>query len=181
MKNNDGASQTYEEFLNRNGLLNAYNQRAAEAEAKTKSGGDYSSAIMNSDGTYTTVVDDSTEFRANKAFNKFNAVAKKNTNPFANASAFRAKNAQNQLDNLNVGNSARMAREADNARDAIIDGKGDTQEDLAANSQTISPVAGPPMSNGTGSARPTFSERASKNIKEINKGDSIKNILFKKK
>tara|TARA_R110001592_G_scaffold2847_1_gene16065 strand:+ start:929 stop:1474 length:546 start_codon:yes stop_codon:yes gene_type:complete len=181
MKNNkNGASESYEQFLGRNDRLDAYNQRATELP----SGGDYSSSVKNPDGTYTKVVDDSVEFRATNAFNKFNASAKQNTNPFANASALRAQNAQDELDNLNVGNSARMAREAANARDAIIEGKGNTQEDLATNidgPQTILPVAGPPMSNGTGSSRPNFEKGVSMDIKKVNEGASMSEVLFNKK
>ena len=45
----------------------------------------------------------------------------------------------------------------------------------------INPVAGAPMSNGTGSARPSFSEGASMSIKKVSEGASMSDILFKKK
>lgn len=178
MKNNkDGASETFEQFLGRNDRLDAYNKRTADLP----SGGDYKSGYLNPDGAFQQVADDSVEFRSSKAFEKFNASAKQNTNPFGNASALRAQNAQNELDNLNVGNSARMAREAGNDRDAMIEGKGDTQEDLATNPQTILPVAGPPMSNGTGSSRPNFEKGVSMDIKKVNEGGSMSEVLFNKK
>ena len=125
------------------------------------------------------------EKRIEKAnFAKFNTASQANTNPFANASALRADTSKQNIDALSKDFSMAYRDYTNTApQDILIDGKGDTSGDLAQNDspQTILPVAGPPMSNGTGSSRPNFEKGVSMNIKKVNDGASMSEVLFNKK
>tara|TARA_R110000851_G_scaffold325202_1_gene493012 strand:+ start:53 stop:613 length:561 start_codon:yes stop_codon:yes gene_type:complete len=131
-----------------------------------------------------------------KDVSKFTMASNQNTNPFGNAAAYQQQNASNALNQTEYdlrGYERSMTEEGG----PILDGNGNVispgtnQTNPKPNDQRqvpttgtpagINPVAGAPMSNGTGSARPSFSEGASMSIKKVSEGASMSDILFKKK
>tara|TARA_R110000744_G_C19161321_1_gene540523 strand:+ start:54 stop:560 length:507 start_codon:yes stop_codon:yes gene_type:complete len=117
-------------------------------------------------------------------FNKFNTAAKENTNPFGNLASIEASDKQGDINQLTgeIGQSIAL----NNAQNKVTDATNNAMDQAnRANpfkpNNNNNPKAGPPMSNGTGSGRPNFDAGASMNIKKVNEGTPMSNVLFKKK
>ena len=129
-----------------------------------------------------------------KDVSKFTMASNQNTNPFGNAAAYQQQNASSALNQTEY-DLRGYERSMTGKGGPIVDGNGNvvtpgvnpqTRGNSAVTasidpSSGINPVAGAPLSNGTGSARPSFSEGASMNIKKVSEGASMSDILFKKK
>ena len=134
---------------------------------------------------------------------RFNKASNTNTNPFGNAASFRTQNVSKELDKTNY-DLRSYERGMTEEGGPIVDGNGNVVEPgtgvISVKPPTGPPAGfgsqyqngvyigggqgsggGPPMSNGTGSARPSFSEGASMDIKKVSEGSSMSDILFKKK
>ena len=186
MKNKHGASyNSGSEFSSNNDRIEAIEEREVEMTPEA-------TALQQESNEIAALQ----EQRANQTYDyqKFNKAKEANTNPFSNAASFRTKAVSQELDKTNY-DLRSYERSMTEEGGPIVDGNGNVVTP-GVNPQTrgnnaitasidpssgIKPVAGAPMSNGTGSARPNFSEGASMNIKKVSEGSSMSDILFKKK
>ena len=186
MKNKHGASyNSGSEFSNSNDRIEATEEREVkmtpEAQQQQQTANEIA-ALQEQRATQT------------YDYQKFNKAKEANNNPFGNAASFRTQAVGQELDKTNY-DLRSYERSMTGKGGPIVDGNGNvvtpgvnpqTRGNSAVTasidpSSGINPVAGAPMSNGTGSARPSFSEGASMDIKKVSEGASMSDILFKKK
>ena len=186
MKNKNGAS------YNSGSEFSSTNDRIEETENRDKM---YSADVTVGDTEKIAALSEKKDSQSSDLA-RFNKASNTNTNPFGNAASFRSQNVSKELDKTNYdlrGYERSMTEEGG----PILDGNGNVispgtnQTNPKPNDQRqvpttgtpagINPVAGAPMSNGTGSGRPNFDAGSSMNIKKVSEGASMSDILFKKK